>query len=232
MVADATFRASRRRPNERSRFKDAELAGEIVTPPAGAIGRGDAFILKIADRISGVVLSNDSFQEFHDEYPWLFDVGRLIGGKPVRGVGWVFTPRLPVRNTKTSRQREETRGDVVRWREADHRHDVDARQGEEGPGRRRRRPRPRRFRARVDEDRLRDREADEEGRQEVTKKSTSLEGRQGRRRSRRRRRRWKRCASRQRRRSRCDGGASPSIPKRTSPHLRAPIASVRASRVK
>ena len=60
-----------------------------MTPPAGAVGRGDAFILKIADRIKGVVLSNDSFQEFHDEYPWLFDEGRLIGGKPVqrRGLG-------------------------------------------------------------------------------------------------------------------------------------------------
>ena len=102
VVADASFE-HRVAPNERARFKGAELAGEIVTPPAGAIGRGDAFILKIADRIKGVVLSNDSFQEFHDEYPWLFDEGRLIGGKPVKGVGWVFTPRLPVRNTKTPR---------------------------------------------------------------------------------------------------------------------------------
>ncbi|MGD0690927.1 MAG: hypothetical protein ABSA22_01145 [Acidimicrobiales bacterium] len=102
VVADASFE-HRVAPNERARFKGAELAGEIVTPPAGAIGRGDAFILKIADRIKGVVLSNDSFQEFHDEYPWLFDEGRLIGGKPVKGVGWVFTPRLPVRSTKTSR---------------------------------------------------------------------------------------------------------------------------------
>jgi hypothetical protein len=102
VVADASFE-HRVAPNERARFKEAELAGEIVTPPAGAIGRGDAFILKIADRIKGVVLSNDSFQEFHDEYPWLFDEGRLIGGKPVKGVGWVFTPRLPVRNTKTTR---------------------------------------------------------------------------------------------------------------------------------
>ena len=102
VVADASFEY-RVAPNERAHFKGAELAGEIVTPPAGAIGRGDAFILKIADRIKGVVLSNDSFQEFHDEYPWLFDEGRLIGGKPVKGVGWVFTPRLPVRNTKTSR---------------------------------------------------------------------------------------------------------------------------------
>ncbi len=102
VVADASFE-HRVAPNERSHFKDAELAGEIVTPPAGAVGRGDAFILKIADRIKGVVLSNDSFQEFHESYPWLFDEGRLIGGKPVRGVGWVFTPRLPVRNTKTTR---------------------------------------------------------------------------------------------------------------------------------
>ena len=101
VVADASFE-HRVATNERAHFKSAELAGEIVTPPAGAIGRGDAFILKIADRIKGVVLSNDSFQEFHDEYPWLFDEGRLIGGKPVKGVGWVFTPRLPVRSPKTS----------------------------------------------------------------------------------------------------------------------------------
>lgn len=102
VVADATFE-HRVSTGERSRFTDASLAGEIVTPPAGAVGRGDAFILKIADRIDGVVLSNDSFQEFQDEYPWLFDVGRLIGGKPVRGVGWVFTARVPVRNAKATR---------------------------------------------------------------------------------------------------------------------------------
>jgi Zc3h12a-like Ribonuclease NYN domain len=102
VVVDATFE-HRAAPGERSRFNDAVLAGDIVTPPAGAVGRGDAFILKIADRIGGIVLSNDSFQEFQDEYPWLFEVGRLVGGKPVRGVGWVFTARLPVRNVKAAR---------------------------------------------------------------------------------------------------------------------------------
>ncbi|MHB8827255.1 MAG: NYN domain-containing protein [Acidimicrobiales bacterium] len=102
VVTDASF-SHRVEVSERSRFKELEMAGRIVTPPAGAIGRGDAFILKIADRINAVVLSNDSFQEFHDEYPWLFDVGRLIGGKPVPMVGWVFTPRLPVRNVKKPR---------------------------------------------------------------------------------------------------------------------------------
>lgn len=102
VVVDATFE-HRAAPGDRSRFNDAVLAGDIVTPPAGAVGRGDAFILKIADRIGGIVLSNDSFQEFQDEYPWLFEVGRLVGGKPVRGVGWVFTARIPVRNVKTAR---------------------------------------------------------------------------------------------------------------------------------
>ncbi len=102
VVADATF-AHRVAPGERARFQERELEGTIVTPPAGAIGRGDAFILKIADRIAGVVLSNDSFQEFHHLYPWLFDEGRLIGGKPVPGVGWIFTPRLPVRGAKSVR---------------------------------------------------------------------------------------------------------------------------------
>ncbi len=103
VVVDATFE-HRVPASERAAFGEAILAGEVVTPPAGAIGRGDAFILKIADRIDAVVLSNDSFQEFQEEYPWLFDEGRLVGGKPVRGVGWVFTTRLPVRNPKVLRQ--------------------------------------------------------------------------------------------------------------------------------
>ena len=73
----------------------------MVTPPAGAIGRGDGFILRIAEKSGALVLSNDSFQEFHAERPWLFEPGRLIGGKPVPGVGWVFTPRTPVRGPKS-----------------------------------------------------------------------------------------------------------------------------------
>src|SRR5207248_9210509 len=87
--------------SERATFRDAEAAGEIVSPPAGAIGRGDRFLLQIADRTGATVLSNDSFQEFHGDYEWLFEEGRLIGGKPVPGVGWIFTPRTPVRGPKS-----------------------------------------------------------------------------------------------------------------------------------
>ena len=90
-------------PSERAEYEEALLAGELVTPPAGAIGRGDAFILQIAEKVDATVLSNDSFQEFHAKHPWLFDEGRLIGGKPVPGVGWVFLLRTPVRGPVSRR---------------------------------------------------------------------------------------------------------------------------------
>ncbi len=100
VVVDASF-GHRIDPAERSQLEAAELHGEVVAPPAGAIGRGDAFVLRIAERTGAVVLSNDSFQEFHEEHPWLFEEGRLVGGKPVPGVGWIFTPRRPVRGPRS-----------------------------------------------------------------------------------------------------------------------------------
>src|SRR5580698_10224007 len=100
VVVDASFE-HRIDASERNQLVQAELNGEVVSPPAGAIGRGDAFVLRIAERTGATVLSHDSFQEFHGEHPWLFDDGRLVGGKPVPGVGWIFTPRLPIRGPKS-----------------------------------------------------------------------------------------------------------------------------------
>jgi hypothetical protein len=100
VVVDATFE-HRVGDAERDEVREAMLNGEVISPPAGAIGRGDAFVLRIAERTGATVLSNDSFQEFHGEHPWLFEDGRLIGGKPVPGVGWIFTPRLPIRGPKS-----------------------------------------------------------------------------------------------------------------------------------
>src|SRR3954470_14075595 len=100
VIVDATF-GHRIDASERKEYEEAILAGELITPPAGAIGRGDKFVLQIADRANASILSNDSFQEFHGEYTWLFDEGRLVGGKPVPGVGWIFTPRTPVRGPKS-----------------------------------------------------------------------------------------------------------------------------------
>ena len=100
VVVDASF-GHRIDPSEVHAFEQAIEHGEMVSPPAGAVGRGDGFILRIAEKSGALVLSNDSFQEFHAERPWLFEQGRLIGGKPVPGVGWVFTPRTPVRGPRS-----------------------------------------------------------------------------------------------------------------------------------
>jgi Zc3h12a-like Ribonuclease NYN domain len=108
VVVDASFE-HRIDEAEREMLREAMLNGEVVSPPAGAIGRGDAFVLRIAERTGAVVLSNDSFQEFHGQHPWLFADGRLIGGKPVPGVGWIFTPRLPIRGPKSRAATAETR---------------------------------------------------------------------------------------------------------------------------
>lgn len=96
VVVDASFE-HRIDPKERPAFSKAEVANEVVSPPAGAVGRGDGFLLQIANRTDATVVSNDSFQEFHAEYEWLFEPGRLIGGKPVPRVGWIFSLRRPVR---------------------------------------------------------------------------------------------------------------------------------------
>ncbi|MEI7546734.1 MAG: hypothetical protein WCK21_01560, partial [Actinomycetota bacterium] len=96
VVVDATF-GHRIDSKEVAEFDAAIANNELVAPPAGAIGRGDAFVLSIANKAKATILSNDSFQEFHGQYAWLFDEGRLVGGKPVPHVGWVFVNRLPVR---------------------------------------------------------------------------------------------------------------------------------------
>src|SRR3954447_9005792 len=96
VVVDATF-GHRIDPREVPEFDAAVENNELVAPPAGAIGRGDAFVLTIANKVNATIISNDSYQEFHGQYDWLFEEGRLIGGKPVPNVGWVFVPRVPVR---------------------------------------------------------------------------------------------------------------------------------------
>ncbi len=108
VVVDASF-GHRIDPRELPTFEEAEAAGDVVSPPAGAIGRGDAFLLRIAQKTGATVLSNDSFQEFHAEHPWLFDKGRLVGGKPVPGVGWIFMERTPVRGPKSREVVKEAR---------------------------------------------------------------------------------------------------------------------------
>jgi hypothetical protein len=109
VVVDATF-GHRIDKTEAKEFEEGISNNELVAPPAGAVGRGDAFVLSIAQKANASILSNDSFQEFHGDYDWLFDEGRLIGGKPVPHVGWVFVDRLPVRGPVSRKATGSSRG--------------------------------------------------------------------------------------------------------------------------
>ncbi len=140
VVVDASFE-HRIDPSERAAFAKAEINSEVVSPPAGAVGRGDGFLLQIANRTKATVVSNDSFQEFHAEYEWLFEPGRLIGGKPVPGVGWIFSLRRPVRgivSRKTTQRAKKDAKNAEQVREAIAEATADALTNQTG-GRRRRR---------------------------------------------------------------------------------------------
>ncbi len=112
VVVDATF-GHRIDVKEVAEFDAAVSNNEIVAPPAGAIGRGDAFVLSIANKVNATILSNDSYQEFHGTHAWLFDEGRLVGGKPVPHIGWVFVHRLPVRGPTSRKSVSEAKRERV-----------------------------------------------------------------------------------------------------------------------
>ena len=110
------LRAPHRPVGAAARSRRPRSPNEVVSPPAGAVGRGDGFLLQIADRTGATVVSNDSFQEFHAEYEWLFEPGRLIGGKPVPGVGWIFSLRRPVRGIVSRKTTQKAKQEGARPR--------------------------------------------------------------------------------------------------------------------
>lgn len=78
-------------------FKAMMSDDRVTVVPPGTPGKADALILTLARNGEGIVVSNDSYREFHDDNPWLFDEGRLYGHTFVPTVGWQFSVRFPVR---------------------------------------------------------------------------------------------------------------------------------------
>ena len=87
VVVDANFR-HRVSDTERGDVERAVAENRLVAPPAGARGKGDALVLAIANEMGGIVVSNDSFQPFQAQYPWLRE-GRMLGAVRV-GDMWFF----------------------------------------------------------------------------------------------------------------------------------------------
>lgn len=85
--------------SDKALLKQMISNNQLQSVPAGTPGKADGFILRLASSKSGLVVSNDSYREFHGDHPWLFEEGRLYGHTYIPAVGWQFTLRFPVRST-------------------------------------------------------------------------------------------------------------------------------------
>lgn len=78
VVVDATFR-HKVSDGEREEVVAALSKGDIIQPPAGTEGKGDALVAAIADDSGAMVVTNDNFAELQGRYPWLWEKGRVLG---------------------------------------------------------------------------------------------------------------------------------------------------------
>lgn len=94
VVVDATFR-HKVAEEERAAVEAALGKGELIQPPAGTEGKGDALVTAIAEDTQGTVVTNDNYVELQGRYPWLRNKERVLGATLTQGM-WVFTPRTCV----------------------------------------------------------------------------------------------------------------------------------------
>lgn len=74
---------------------DREIAnGALHRVPARTVGGADVYLLEIAHRKNGTVVSNDGFREHTGHHSWLSQPGRLLGAEEIAGV-WLFKERRP-----------------------------------------------------------------------------------------------------------------------------------------
>ncbi|MFF0206085.1 Hsp70 family protein [Streptomyces sp. NPDC005017] len=91
VVVDATFR-HKVADDEKAAVTAALSKGDLLQPPAGTEGKGDALVVAIADESGAVVVTNDNYSELQSRYPWLCESGRVLGATHTKD-RWVFTPR-------------------------------------------------------------------------------------------------------------------------------------------
>lgn len=93
VIVDANFRHVV--ADEEKVEVDREVTnGALHRVPARTVGGADVYLLEIARRKNGTVVSNDGFREHTDHHSWLSAEGRLLGAEEIAGV-WVFKERRP-----------------------------------------------------------------------------------------------------------------------------------------
>jgi hypothetical protein len=66
VIVDASFRHEVDDPDQLEALLDNQ---EVYQAPAGT--EADFFLLKTSEENGAMVVSNDNFSEFHDQYPWI-----------------------------------------------------------------------------------------------------------------------------------------------------------------
>lgn len=95
LVVDASFR-HRVAPDEKDAVRAALGKRDIMQPPAGTEGKGDALVVAIAEDANAVIVTNDNYVELQSRYPWLRESGRVLGATRTKNEAWIFTPRACV----------------------------------------------------------------------------------------------------------------------------------------
>lgn len=92
VVVDANLRHKLESDDKNALLADV-ASGAVLEPPAGTVGAGDALVLAIAEATEALVVTNDSFKEWQQDFPWIRQ-GRILGAQQAAG-GWFFLPRTP-----------------------------------------------------------------------------------------------------------------------------------------
>lgn len=93
VIVDANFRHVV--ADEERAEVDREIdSGALHRVPARTVGGADVYLLEIAHRKNGTVISNDGFREHTDHHSWLSRSGRLLGAEEIAGE-WIFKERRP-----------------------------------------------------------------------------------------------------------------------------------------
>jgi molecular chaperone DnaK len=80
--------------SEKALMQKAVDDNQISLPPAGSKGKADFLILQVAEKINAIIVSNDSYREFQNDFSWLKSGERLVGAKFIAN-SWFFIPRVP-----------------------------------------------------------------------------------------------------------------------------------------
>lgn len=95
VFVDANFRHVV--PDEEKARVDQEVAGgNLHRVPAGTVGGADVYLLDIARKKDGIVVSNDNFSQHTEYHSWLAGPGCLLGATEIAGL-WVFKERRVVK---------------------------------------------------------------------------------------------------------------------------------------